>query len=93
MGSLPFYRKKIDVIDKKIVKLLLSRFKFSKQIASYKKRNKMGITDKKRERGIISNIGKHSNKNHQKFFKKFFSEIIKYSKKIQRQNGKQGTFI
>ncbi|MBI2559398.1 chorismate mutase [Candidatus Woesearchaeota archaeon] len=83
MGKLKSYRKKIDIIDKKIVKLLMSRFELARQISIYKKWNKLEIIDKKRERQVINNIKKFSNK-HKKFVIGIFKNIITYSKKLQK---------
>ena len=77
------YRKKIDVIDRNIVKLLLLRLKLVKQIASYKRRNRIRVMDKKRELQVIKNITTHS-KLHQKFMINIFKIIMNYSKKIQK---------
>lgn len=89
MSKLDYYRKKIDLVDRNIVKLLLLRFRLVKQISSHKKRNKIKMTDRKREQQIIKKIGNY-NKPHQKFLKEIFSDIIKYSKKLQNfdANGK-----
>ena len=84
MNKLKDYRKKIDFIDKKIAKLLSLRFNLAKQIASYKKKNKIKITDKKRELRVINNIKKYSNKKYQKFIIGIFKSIINHSKKIQK---------
>ena len=84
MDKLKSYRERIDVIDKKIVKLLSLRFNLAKQISSYKKKNKFEITDKKRELRVIKNIEKFSNKKHQKFMVRVFKNIINYSKRIQK---------
>ncbi len=84
MEQLKNYRKNIDKIDKKIVKLLIARFKIINKIANFKKQNKIGIKDKKREKEVTNNIKKYSNKTkHQKFLKKIFGKIIDYSKKMQ----------
>ena len=83
MHNLEYCRKKIDIIDKNIVKLLLLRFKFVKRIASYKKGNKIGVLDKKRELQVIAKIKKKSGKKHQKFIISVFKNIIDYSKKMQ----------
>ena len=82
MDKLDWYRRKIDVIDKSIIRFLLARFKLVQQIAVYKKENKIRLVDKKREHQVINKIEKY--KKHQKFFKKIFGEIIDYSKKIQK---------
>ena len=81
MGKLAFYRKKINVIDRKIVKLLLLRFNLIKQIANYKKKNKIKITDKKREFHVMKNIKKYSKSNQ--FIINIFKNIINFSKKLQ----------
>ena len=78
------YRKKIDAIDKNIVKLLLKRFDLIKQIGDYKRRNKIKLIDKKRELEVINNIKKYSNKENKKFIISIFKNIINYSKKIQK---------
>ena len=83
MNKLDYYRKKIDLIDKNIIKLLPQRFKLAKQIGDYKKKNKIKVVDKKRELQVINGIKKYSNK-HKKFILDIFKKIINYSKKIQK---------
>ena len=83
MNSLNHNRKKIDGIDKKIVRLLNARFEVAKQISNFKKSSKIGIADRKREFEVLSNIKKYS-KSHQKFLTVIFKKIIAYSKKLQR---------
>ena len=77
------FRKKIDAIDKNIVKLLLKRFDSAKRIGNYKRKNKIKIIDKKRELQVIKNI-KTQSKLHQKFMINIFKAIMNYSKKIQK---------
>jgi len=48
------------------------------------KKNKIKITDKKREMQVIKNIKKHSSKSNQKFVMSIFKNIVDYSKKIQK---------
>lgn len=83
MSKLKRYRDKIDFIDRSIVKILLLRFKIVKQIARYKKINKLDAIDKKRELQVIKNIKKYSNKSNQRFMMKIFKDVIDYSKKLQ----------
>ncbi|MBI2652679.1 chorismate mutase [Candidatus Woesearchaeota archaeon] len=85
MDMLNYYRKKIDSIDKKIIKCLLLRFKLVRQIAIYKKRNKIKITDKERELQVIKNIKKYSDNKNKKFLINIFKRIINYSKVLQRR--------
>ena len=84
MSKLNNYIKQIDAVDRNIVKLLLLRFKTARQIAIYKKANKIKIPDKKRELQVIDNIKSYSDKKHQKFITIIFKNIIKYSKKLQK---------
>jgi chorismate mutase len=83
MGSLGRYRKKIDGIDRRIIRLLKSRFETAKMISDFKKSNKIRIADKKRELEVLGNIKKHS-KDHGEFLTVIFKKIIGYSKKLQR---------
>ena len=84
MERIEYLRKKIDLIDKNIVRLLSLRFELTKQIGNCKKKNKIKIIDRKRELQIIKNIKKYSTKTSQKFLQKIFGKIIDYSRKIQK---------
>ena len=82
MNKLIDYRKKIDAVDRSIVKLLLLRFKLVKLVAIYKKKNKIKITDKKRELNVMKKIKKYSRSNQ--FIVNIFKNIISHSKKLQK---------
>ena len=82
MSKLNDFRKKIDAIDRNMVKSLSLRFSLAKQIASYKKENNIRITDKKRELQVMKNIKKYSKSNQ--VIIKIFKNIITYSKKLQK---------
>lgn len=49
-------RKQIDQIDQKIIKLLAERMDFVKEIAKFKKANKLPVQDKKREDELRNNL-------------------------------------
>lgn len=49
-------RKKIDSIDKELVKLFCDRMETAKDIAAYKKENNMPVFDGERERALLNNI-------------------------------------
>ena len=49
-------RKKIDSIDKELVKLFCERMETAKDIASYKRENNMPVFDGERERALLNNI-------------------------------------
>ncbi|MGC8867061.1 MAG: chorismate mutase [Elusimicrobiales bacterium] len=76
-------RKEIDIIDKKIIMLLDERFEIVKRIGVIKKRLKLPITDKKREKEILTKVNKISF-NYSKQITKLYTHIIKLSKGIER---------
>ena len=84
VGKLKNYRRRIDAIDRKIARLLSSRFNLVEKIKSYKKINKVRITDKKRELDVLSNVKKYSKNRYKKSINQIFRTIINYSKKIQK---------
>lgn len=53
--ELQAWRKKLDRIDHKLVKLLFKRDEITKQIGKYKKTKNMPVQDKKREKEVIKN--------------------------------------
>ncbi|HLD36687.1 MAG TPA: prephenate dehydratase [Planctomycetota bacterium] len=75
-------RKKVDLIDFRIVKLLNERMEYVMRI----KRLKEGITDQKREQIVMGNVQKHSQGLVKPgFAEKLFNEIISESKRIQQE--------
>jgi len=77
------HRKKIDLIDHQLIKLLSKRLESVKKIGEYKKKNKIKIINKKRENEILKDRIKNS-KLSKKFIKKLFSLIIIESRKTQK---------
>ena len=53
MENLTNYRKKIDLIDGKIVTLLAKRLQFSAKIGKFKKKHDLKIKDIRREKAMI----------------------------------------
>ncbi|MFH0889367.1 MAG: prephenate dehydratase [Planctomycetota bacterium] len=76
-------RKKVDLIDFRIIKLLNERMEYVMRIRKLKD----VVTDPKREQMVIGNIQKHSQGLvRPDFSEKLFNEIIMESKRIQEQN-------
>lgn len=74
-------RRKVDLIDFRIIKLLNERMEYVMRI----RRMKEGITDQKREQIVMGNIRKHSQGLVRPGFSaKLFDEIINESKRIQQ---------
>ncbi|MBI5778245.1 MAG: prephenate dehydratase [Planctomycetes bacterium] len=75
-------RRKIDLIDFRIIKLLNERMEYVMRL----RRLKDGITDQKREQIVMGNVQKHSQGLvRPSFSEKLFNEIISESKKIQQE--------
>ena len=77
------YRKEIDKIDNRIMKLVEKRLDSARKIGIYKKKHGLKIIDKKREKEVLQDRIKKS-KLSKDFTKKLFSVIIKESRRVQR---------
>jgi chorismate mutase/prephenate dehydratase len=83
MKKLKSNRKKIDVINKKITKLLIKRFYLVEQIRKLKIKSGGPLLDKSRQKEILKQVQKttkraDSSKNIETIFKKIISESLKY---------------
>jgi isochorismate pyruvate lyase len=78
-------RSSIDIIDKKIIKLLGLRKKQVLKIAKYK--NKKTIVDKKRINQIMRTIKTESKRNKIDYVlvKNFWNKLIQYSIKLEKK--------
>ncbi len=78
-------RSSIDIIDKKIIRLLGLRKKQVLKIAKYK--NKKTIVDKKRINQIMKTIKTESKKNKIDYVlvKNFWNKLIQYSIKLEKK--------
>ncbi|CAO6131314.1 MAG: hypothetical protein RJA85_441 [Pseudomonadota bacterium] len=78
-------RSSIDIIDKKIIRLLGLRKKQVLKIAKYK--NKKTIVDKKRINQIMKTIKTESKRNKIDYVlvKNFWNKLIQYSIKLEKK--------
>lgn len=53
MNELDILRKKIDDIDKELLKVFEERLFVCKEIAEYKRQNELSVLDKEREKAVI----------------------------------------
>lgn len=74
------YRKKINIVDDKIVKFLIERFKLVEETINYKLKNGLSKIDKKRWAEIIKRAISKSEKKYSVKTAKIFKEILKNSK-------------
>lgn len=86
MNPLKTYRKKIDKIDNKIIRLLDKRLIVAQKIGEYKKQNNLPITNLNREKEILNKFSKKTKKTKLKknFINKLFKLIFKNSKEVQK---------
>jgi len=83
INQLDKLRKKIDIVDDKLVYLLAERFKITKEIILLKKKNGISVKDKNREDFILketANLAKKLKINTE-FVADIFKKILKESKK------------
>jgi len=76
-NNLTSLRKKIDKVDKKIQKNLEKREKLIKKVRETKKKFKINIEDKSREKEVLGRI-------ENKFVKRIYKEILSVSKEMQK---------
>lgn len=78
------FRKKIDIIDGRIAKLLDKRLSVIKKIAELKKKNKLAVFDREREAEIIKKARQNASSESKEFVSAVFEKIFIKSKQIQR---------
>lgn len=80
------YRKKIDDIDKEIIKLYDKRLNISYDIGKYKIENNIPILNKEREEEIIKkNLNEISQSDKKEYIERFLIFIMDESKKYQSE--------
>lgn len=77
-------RKKIDEIDKELVKLFKERMKVASDVAEYKKAAGYPVHDPARERQLLSKIADLSGEEFSDYGKVLYSTILSLSKSYQR---------
>lgn len=90
MNSLKKYRKEIDKIDKAIIQLLEKRFSIAEKIGEFKRKFKLKIRDRKREKEMFEKRKKLIRKLNisSDFIEKLFRLIIKESIKRMKNYNK-----
>lgn len=76
-------RKQIEILDKKIIALLIARFRTTNKIQNLKREFGMKINQQQRERTLLKKYlsSQNAKKLPAEFLKKLFSFIFSYSKK------------
>jgi len=87
MDDIEKWRKKIDEIDLKLVKLLNQRCEFAIEIGQQKDKLKIEIYDPRREEDVIGNVRKESTGPLTKeAVKRLFERIIDESRRAERES-------
>lgn len=77
-------RKKIDEIDKSIVRLFKERMETAANVAEYKREKGIPVHDPVRERQLLGKIAELSGKEYSDYGKVLYSTILSLSKSYQR---------
>lgn len=78
------YRKNIDEIDKKLVKLFEERMDTAKKVGEYKKARNMDVLNSAREAEVLkSRVSLLENKDYAPYAEDFFEHIMSLSRKLQ----------
>lgn len=86
--ELEIWRKQIDIIDEKILRLLAKRVKVIKKIGLYKSRHNLPVLDQARWNQVLnSNLKKAQSLNlSRNFIRKILNIIHNYSLSIEKNN-------
>ncbi len=83
MDELNVLRKKVDELDHELLDIIKRRLIVIKEIGEFKKKNGLGIRDKKRENEILQDKIEKSSLSRE-FVKKLFKLILNESRRIQK---------
>ncbi len=84
MEEIEELRRKIDVIDNKLIILINERATISKLIGELKKKKKIAVIQEEREKFVFQNIKNQSKIISKEDINKIWKVIIEVSKKIQK---------
>ena len=86
MKDLNKYRKEIDKVDSKIIKLYEKRMSIVKNITNYKIINNIPVLDSSRESKMLDkNLNKIKNKDYKKYYESVLKGYLDASKKMQEE--------
>jgi len=83
MENIDELRKKIDVIDKKLVILINERATISKLIGDLKIKNNIAVIQDDREKSVYEKVENQSELINKEDIRKIWKEIIEVCRKIQ----------
>jgi len=86
--SLERLRKKIDMLDTGLLRVLAQRLEISKEIAEFKKKQDLPVQDRKRELELVKDRIKKSKEfglDDEEFVRELFELIMKKSREMQHE--------
>ena len=83
MEDIDELRRKIDIIDKKLVFLINERATLSKSIGDLKKKKKIAVFQEEREKSVYEKVENHSKIISKDDVGKIWKEIIRVCRKVQ----------
>ena len=86
MEDIDELRRKIDVIDNKLVLLINERVMVSKLIGDLKTKKKIAVNQKNREKKVFETIENNRKKISKEDIRKIWKEIIEVCRKIQMKS-------
>lgn len=94
MSKLDEYRKKIDLIDQKLINYLEERLEIVDEVIAYKKENDLAIEDKQRENIIFDKlIANFKNIDNKEDLMEIFRALLETSKRRQKEKLSKTEFI
>ena len=86
--SIEVHRKRIDLIDRRIARLLTKRFRHILCIGRVKRETDMEVTDAAREHEVLERIGSLVKDEHaRRFVCSIYSSVFDESSRVQREEG------
>ncbi len=87
MTELDLFRSKIDIIDEQMIKLLAARYDICRDVAVYKKRQKIPMMQPARINSIITRLSEISTSYGipAELIHKIFKDIINYSCELENK--------
>lgn len=79
------YRKRIDEIDRDILRLFEERMRTAEKIGEYKKQNGLPITDENREKEVVEKAKTAVSADLSDYAQELMKELISLSKKYQEK--------
>ena len=79
--NLEDFRKQIDQIDQKVIKLLKKRFEISQNIREFKQQNGLSVLDNAREDQILNRAAQGD---YSQQIKAVYKTVLEQSKQIQK---------